>query len=101
MNQELLPYIGGALQWARAQKKFSEVWFLLIVAVSSFGFYLLAHPTDAFSVPWNVIVTGWWEQAKTILAMVQTISSGSNVIASMRKPGDPVPAALPVTDSQP
>ena len=100
MNQEFLPYIAGALQWARARKKFAEVWFLLIVAAASFVFYLMAHPTDAFSVPWNMIVLGWWEQAKTILATVQVISSTSNVVVAVR--GDnPVPGMVPVTDSQP
>lgn len=102
MNQELLPYIAAALQWARAQKRFSEAWFLGIVVLASFGFYLLAHPTDAFRFPWNEVVALWWEQAKTILAATQLVSSGANVINAMRpNPKSPVPALLPVTNSQP
>lgn len=83
MLQEVLPYIAIALQWARAQAKFSEVYFALIVVVSSFGFYLMAHPTDAFSQPWNLVVAGWWEQAKTILASVQATSTVANIAVKM------------------
>lgn len=101
MTQELLPYIAGLLQWARARKKFAEAWFLLIVAGSSFGFYLMAHPNDAFSSGWLTVISGWWEQAKTILATVQIISSGSNVYVAARGAEKPIPAVVPVTDSQP
>lgn len=83
MLQEALPYIATALQWARAQAKFSELYFALIVAASSFGFYMLAHPSDAFSQPWNLIVSGWWEQAKTILASVQATSTVANIAVKM------------------
>lgn len=99
MLQELLPYLAGLLQWARARKQFAEVWYLGIVAAASFAFYMFAHPQDAFSVPWPQILSGWWEQAQVILAMTQVISSGANVIQSRRN-GAAVPSALPVTNSQ-
>lgn len=83
MLQEALPYLAIALQWARSQPKFSEVYFAAIVVVSSFGFYMLAHPSDAFTQPWNLIVSGWWEQAKTILASVQATSTVANIAVKM------------------
>lgn len=94
MIQEILPYIAGALQWARARKKFADAWYAGIVVVASFGFYMLQHPADAFAVPWNEIVAGWWEQAKTILAITQAISTGSNIADDLGVKG------VPVTDSK-
>lgn len=95
MIQEVLPYLSVALQWARAQEKFSEVWFAAIVVVASFGFYLWAHPNDAFALPWQQIVSGWWEQAKTILALVQATSTTANIAVKMG--ANPDHPAVPVT----
>jgi hypothetical protein len=97
---DFLPLIGMGLQWARAQKKFADGWYLAIVALSSAGFYALGHPVDAFAQRWDIVVAGCWTSAQTILAMTQLVSSGSNVAVSIRGEAGPVPAAIPVTSSQ-
>jgi hypothetical protein len=97
---DLLPVIGIGLQWARAQKKFADAWYLGIVAGASVGFYALGHPVDAFAQRWDYVVAGCWGSAQTILAMTQLVSSGSNVAVSIRGNAGPVPAGIPVTDSQ-
>lgn len=89
MIQELLPYVAGALQWARAQKRFAEAWFIAIVAIASCGFYLFANP-GGFSLPWRDIAVGWWHQAQIILATVQLVSSGANILDSAGVKGMPV-----------
>jgi hypothetical protein len=101
MLQELLPYIAGALQWARARRRFSEVFFIGIVAAASFAFYFVGHYPNALSVPLPDLLGGWWDQAKTILATTQVVSSGANILNSARGNSGPVPAGLPVTNSQP
>lgn len=99
MLQEILPYLSILLQWARAQQKFSEVWYAGIVVVASFGFYLWATPTP-FSGPWQDIVGLWWEQAKTILALTQAVSTGANIAVKL-KAGSPSNPLIPVTNSKP
>ena len=102
--QELLPYIAAALQWARAQKRFADGWFLLITAGAAMLFYCIGHPTDAFAHPWNEILTGWWAQVVVITSTVQLVSSGANMVNSVRAKmsdsPDRVPGFLPVTNSK-
>jgi hypothetical protein len=101
MIQEFLPYISMGLQWARAQQKFSELWFAAIVVGRSAILYAMATPNpfaNHFFGDGGILV-GWWDQAKTILASVQGISTLSNVAVSLKlgKASNPI---LPVTDSK-
>jgi len=100
MPQELLPYLMGLLQWARARQQFSDWWYAGIVIVASFAFYVMGTP-DAFAHPIGDIFKAWGQQALIILGMTQGISTGANLVASLRQPGTAVPPALPVTNSQP
>lgn len=95
MLQELLPYATLLLQWARARQRFPEMWYAVIVVGLSFGFYVWATPTP-FAGPWQGIVAGWWEQAKTILALTQGVSTASNIAVAF-KPS--LANVLPVTNS--
>lgn len=97
---DLLPFIGIGLQWARAQQKFAEFWYLGIVVVASIGFYAIGHPVDGFAQRWDIVVAGCWAAAQTILSMTQLVSSGSNVINDLRGNAAKPPAILPVTNSQ-
>ena len=97
---DFLPLIGMGLQWARAQAKFADLYYLLIVAGASVGFYALGHPIDAFAQRWDIVVAGCWTSAQTILSFTQLTSSGSNVLNDIRGSQGPVPGALPVTNSQ-
>lgn len=97
---DLLPIIGGLLQWARAQSKFSEILYVLIVIAASSLFYLLANPENAFSQRWDVILGGWWQQVMVILSATQLVSSTSNIINEVRPATAKMSAMLPVTNSQ-
>lgn len=99
MPQDLLPYLLGALQWARAQQRFSEWYYAGIVIVAAFGIYAFAEP-GALSQPFEHIVRGWWANVMAILASTQGISTASNLVHSVM-PGDKPPVLLPVTNSQP
>lgn len=94
--QELLPYIGMALQWARAQKRFAELYYLgIVVALAGVG-AVMANP-ELFHEPLGVILTALKDQVVPILAATQATSSVSNVVQSMAQKN----AVLPVTNSQP
>lgn len=78
---DLFPFIGMALQWARHQPKFAEVYYIGIVAACSILFTWYGDPHL-----WSGGFAGWVDAVKpnvvNILAMTQITSSGSNVLAS-------------------
>lgn len=92
--ESLKPYLFGALQWARAREKFRELWFAGIVVGVGFLFYGIADPTP-FQESWRDVLQGWWEQARLILAMTQTVSTVSNIAADLGAKS----TFIPVTDS--
>ena len=96
--QEFYPWIGAALQWARARERFHEVYYAIIVIGSSVVFYALADPTP-FREPFRDFFWGWWEQAKGILAATQIVSSISNIAVGSGKLNATSPL-VPVTDSK-
>jgi len=100
MLQELMPYIGFALQWARARGKFADIYYAAIVAAVSVAAYAFATNGQVLAAGWVPFLQGWWGQAKEVLALTQITSTAANVISDARGSGAPVPLILPVTDSK-
>jgi len=98
MVEQFLPYLSVLLQWARARQRFKEIWYATIVVASGFLFYWIADPTP-FREPAKDIFSGWWEQARLILAMTQIVSTASNIAVDtgVVKENN---AFVPVTDSK-
>lgn len=92
---ELLPWIGMALQWARAQKKFAELYYLGIVLACASAAALMANP-ELYHEPLGAILAAIKDQVVPILAATQATSSVSNVVQSMAVRN----SLVPVTNSQ-
>lgn len=96
--ESLFPYLGILLQWARAQKRFSEWWYAAVVLLAGVGMYAWATP-GWYEQDWRVIVGGLKDQILVILGVTQATSTGANLVASTGwiNPGH---VAVPVTDSK-
>lgn len=95
---QALPFVSALLQWARAQSKFREAYFLGIVVGAAAVFYLISDP-QAFREPWPDIVAGWWTQVFMIMGTTQIVSSVSRVAVDSGVVGSTSPIA-PVTNSR-
>ena len=92
--ESVKPYLFAALQWARAREKFKDLAYAGIVVAAAFLFYGIADPTP-FKEPWRDVLSGWWEQARLILAMTQIASTASNIAVDAGVKS----SLVPVTDS--
>jgi len=98
MLQELLPWVAIALQWARAQQKFKEVFFVVIAVGFATLMYVLSDPAP-FAHPARDIFFGIFHQLQVVFATVGMTSSVAR-IAVESGAANASSQAIPVTSSK-
>jgi hypothetical protein len=81
MEQQYIPYLGLALQWARSQPKFAEWYYVGILLLGSAALYVWATPCLSCT-PWRQAVSGWFGVMLQTAGATQLTSTGANILSA-------------------